>query len=286
MIIHDVAALEAVLARHLDPAQTQLARTLLRPGIHLVAAGPGDAVVGQLGGATSLPAGVEQPVWEGHGPLSLVLEVDLGALAAAGLDAGRPLPRSGRLQAWYVDAGEDQRPDDVVGSWDDATRDGARLLLVPPARETDTPIEAAPEGPVGWRQPLTARQVLCWPSPEQPQLLAALDADGPMGVWNHPVFADPLMEELEGLVPPQPQHLLGGWPDVLQGPVEHEVSQWGQPAGHSPSDAELAAWTPLLQVDSDEAAGAMWGDCGLLYWLTRGTGEDLPEQAAFTWQCS
>ncbi|WP_374928708.1 DUF1963 domain-containing protein [Kytococcus sedentarius] len=282
MIIHDVAALEAVLARQLDPTQVQLARTLLRPGIHLVAAGPGDAVVGQLGGTTFLPAGVQRPAWEGHGTLSLVLELDLGAIAATGLDAGRPLPRSGRLQAWYVDAEEHDDPDAVVGSWDDATRDGARLLLVPPAAETDAPTG----GPALDGVALTARAAVCWPSPEQPQLLQALGVDDPMGVWDHPLFAEPLMQELEDLAPEQPKHLVGGWPDLVQGPVEYEVSQWGQPDDHSPSDAEMAAWTPLLQVDSDDSVDLMWGDCGVLYWLTRGTGDDLAGQAEFTWQCS
>ncbi|MET7902172.1 DUF1963 domain-containing protein [Streptomyces sp. NPDC005355] len=49
---------------------------LLRPAAHLRRAGATDPVVGRLGGLPRLPEGMEWPVWEGHGPLSLVAAVD------------------------------------------------------------------------------------------------------------------------------------------------------------------------------------------------------------------
>ena len=46
--------------------------------------------------------------------------------------------------------------------------------------------------------------------------------------------------------------------------------------------------TLLAQIDTDNRAGMMWGDCGALYWLTRR--DDLARgeytNTAFTWQCS
>ena len=52
--------------------------------------------------------------------------------------------------------------------------------------------------------------------------------------------------------------------------------------------AEQARWTLLAQVDTDNRAGMMWGDCGALYWLARH--EDLSggqvTNTSFTWQCA
>jgi uncharacterized protein YwqG len=47
-------------------------------------------------------------------------------------------------------------------------------------------------------------------------------------------------------------------------------------------------WTLLAQIDTDDDAGFMWGDCGMLYFLIRP--DDLAakdfSQVAFTRQCS
>ena len=52
--------------------------------------------------------------------------------------------------------------------------------------------------------------------------------------------------------------------------------------------AEQARWTLLAQVDTDDRAGMMWGDCGTVYWLSQR--EDLTcgrfTNTSFTWQCA
>jgi uncharacterized protein YwqG len=52
--------------------------------------------------------------------------------------------------------------------------------------------------------------------------------------------------------------------------------------------AEQARWTLLAQIDTDDRAGMMRGDCGTLYWLSRH--EDLARgqftNTSFTWQCA
>lgn len=96
-----------------------------------------------------------------------------------------------------------------------------------------------------------------------------------------------------------PEHQLFGWPSPVQGEMELECQlasngiYVGDPAGYrDPRAATLKAnasdWTLLLQIDSDEDAQMMWGDCGMIYFWIRRT--DL-EQRRFdkAWlilQCS
>jgi uncharacterized protein YwqG len=82
----------------------------------------------------------------------------------------------------------------------------------------------------------------------------------------------------------------------VRGPVEAEVAYgqlsrgglgkigWRDPAVISAADG----WVLLAQFDTDDRAGFMWGDCGMLYYLIRPA--DLAaghfDRVAFTWQCS
>ena len=75
-------------------------------------------------------------------------------------------------------------------------------------------------------------------------------------------------------------HQIGGWPVLQQGPIWREcdlVSQ-GYPLGTSSSGEKPSGptfgtpkliWQLLLQVESDDAAGWMWGDVGALYYTVR-----------------
>ena len=60
------------------------------------------------------------------------------------------------------------------------------------------------------------------------------------------------------------------------------------PYGDARLDNEARRWELLLQVDTDDELGMMWGDVGVLYWMARpddlATG-DL-SKISFTWQCS
>lgn len=79
--------------------------------------------------------------------------------------------------------------------------------------------------------------------------------------------------------------------DPVQGPVEFEASEaaTGAPVGEGSTTEEEAAlrWQLLLQIDSDEDAEMMWGDCGMLYWMTDADeGQPITtERTSFTWQC-
>jgi hypothetical protein len=86
-----------------------------------------------------------------------------------------------------------------------------------------------------------------------------------------------------------------GNPDPVQGPVEIEIAygllsgggrtklDWRDPAVVAAS----RGWLLLAQFDSDDQAGFMWGDAGVLYFMIRP--DDLAtatfDSIGFTWQC-
>jgi uncharacterized protein YwqG len=71
---------------------------------------------------------------------------------------------------------------------------------------------------------------------------------------------------------------MGGHPNEVQGPVDLEAQlvsngiYCGDAKGYNEGrkrglDAGAADWKLLLQVDSEERAGMMWGDMGRLYFM-------------------
>ena len=72
-----------------------------------------------------------------------------------------------------------------------------------------------------------------------------------------------------------------GWPDLVQNSMQLDCQlafsgiDLRSDAGYDdPRAAQLAGgaadWMLLLQVDTDDEAGWMWGDCGTLYyWIRR-----------------
>jgi uncharacterized protein YwqG len=128
-------ALTALARRHLPAAAAERWAALLRPAARLLPAqSPGDPIVGHLGGLPRLPAGTAWPVWEGHGPLSLVATVDCAALPGGALDI--PLPGSGTLLFFFFGGRADDH-EACVDYADPATRDGARVLYVPSGAAAD-----------------------------------------------------------------------------------------------------------------------------------------------------
>ncbi|MFI9202840.1 YwqG family protein [Streptomyces sp. NPDC053048] len=289
------------LARTLLPADlAERWISLLRPAARLVATpepGPEDVVVGRLGGLPALPEDVEWPVWEGHGPLSFIASVDCAALPTGTLDIA--LPADGTLSLFYFD-GQIDDGDALVWPDDPETWAGARVVHVPAGvavteralpvvDDEDVEFEAYPEVPLTARVEWTAPD--CW----HPDFRAALRRDGVVGDHNgHPEEAKAFVEALWDLER-DADHLVGGHANPVQNPVEYEIAhgflnkQHGGDVGwDDPRLADEARrWTLLAQIDTDDNADMMWGDCGALYWLIRP--EDLAvgrfDQAMFTMQC-
>jgi uncharacterized protein DUF1963 len=287
-VVSDRELVTEIARRHLLPEIADRWLRLLRPAAVLRHAARGDRAVGVLGGNPRLPDSAEWPSWDGHGPLSFVAAVDCAALAAVPLDIA--LPSSGTLLLFYFDGRYDNYQA-TVGYWDPDTSAGARTLYVGPGEHVSP--RQSPDGiePYG-RVDLTAEPVVTFPALEHPDLQAAFMAPGEdlRAFLDHPVNDAAFAEALAGRTA-GPRHQVGGYADLVQGPVEWEVAMaaLGSRDPHNPRvAAEQARWTLLAQVDTDDQAGMMWGDCGTLYWLSRH--EDLARgrftNTSFTWQCA
>ena len=281
----DRALVTQIARRHLPPDIAERWLRLLRPAAALRQAAPGNPVAGVLGGSPRLPDSAEWPFWDGHGPLSFVASIDCAALAAVPLDIA--LPPAGTLLFFYFD-GQYDNGQATVGYWNPGSAAGARALYVNPGQRAS--IRVCPDGIRAYeRVDLTVEPVMTFPGAEHPDLQAAFMAPGEdlRAFLGHPVndgqFAASLAERTPG-----PRHQVGGYACPVQGPVEWEVAiaALGNPDPRDPRvAAEQAQWTLLAQIDTDDRAGMMWGDCGTLYWLSRFADSQFTN-TSFTWQCS
>lgn len=288
MVAPDVP-LATLARRHLPAAVAGRWIALIRPGLHLRSAEPGEPEVGRLGGLPALPQDVTWPLWEGHGPLSFVASIDCGQLPSNALNIA--LPAEGILLFFY----RHPRWDDdgtVIESSAPETQEGARVVYVPPGTqiaEREPPEGVDPYPPVR----LAADLIATGPDWEHPALRAALNgvSDEDRAFMDDPMNSDPFRMAMGELnLELGPQHRVGGYADPIQGSVEVDVAQvqlggrvaYDDPALHE----EAQRWTLLAQIDSDDSAGMVWGDCGALYWLVRR--EDFAAErwqaASFTWQ--
>ncbi|MEO3799079.1 YwqG family protein [Nonomuraea sp. B1E8] len=264
--------------------------SLLEPsGQILSAAQPGDEQVGFLGGEPRLPETLAWPVWEGHGPLSFVAALDCGPLSAT--KTGLALPVGGTLMFFYFDGQADDYQSWVHPSQPES-RPGSRILYIPagtPVRPCRTPSRLKPYKQV----PLRADPAVTLP------LIEGFEMYEPLGIAPETLRSDPMYAEFNDAVRNlcvAYKHQMGGPPSNVQGEVEYEVADFPPDwdiDDHTPDNpheddiiAEVSRWKLLAQFASDDDAGMMWGDGGVLYWLT--TAEDLAarrfDQARFTWQ--
>ena len=286
----DASYLQRLAHLHLEPEIAARWLELLRPAIRLAAAQPATPTVARLGGDPLVPAGFTWPVWDGHGPLSYIGEIDLAALAATGLPLDIALPRNGRFLIFYFDGSYDDF-DGIVGTWDSSSLAGQRLLHLTDEPSTCAPMTAPANVPVFSEHLYTARPMMTFPNWEHPALRAEFKdpAQDDRSFMDHPVNAGDFAHSLFEMHDDAPMHQIGGWAWPDQGPVENEVagavldlgSDWTDPR----RDEEAARWTLLVQIDSDN--DMMWGDVGKLYWLARPADLDRADlsRVSFTWQC-
>jgi hypothetical protein len=272
---------------------------LLRPGFHLraLAEDQDEPVVAYLGGLPLLPADVDWPVWEGHGPLNFVAALDCSQVPVAELDI--PLPASGQLQFFYFDGLGDSS---IVYSDADSVHNGTRMIYVP--ADADIAERDAPEGMTPFpRLLLTGELIATVPDNQNPALIAAYgDPDEPDESADYRAYPtlDPDGTGFWAALTDfrrahSPHHQIGGYAMPVQGAVEAEGAHVLYQDAHidvsaDPDEAvirKLASELVLLaQIDGDSRSGMAWGDSGRLYWMIRR--EDLAagrvENATFTWQ--
>ncbi len=246
------------------PQAEELLRRLgshARPAIHLQSGNNDD--FSRFGGLPDMPAALEWPVWKGK-PLGFLAQIDLAAVHAA-LPSFHP--EKGRLYFFFdseqgVWGGE---PDDI-GAW--------RVLFAPEnlaVRHREAPEDLPDEGVFDAKSVTPVRINLLPDSSRLPEAEFDWNKDGETyHTLRHKPFRG------------GPTHQMLGFPSPVQSDDMEEDcelflrrSQLASPtdALHRPKPEELKAgaakWRLLLQLDTDNDTGWMWGDAGTLYFWVR-----------------
>jgi uncharacterized protein YwqG len=239
-----------------------------------------------VGGIPFLPSDVEWPVW-GERPLAFLAQLQLAELG--GLADSIGVPTGGSL-CFFYDVDEDG------GAWgfDPADKGSARVLYIDPSAIVEP--RAYPEALSDVGQFPCARVTFAPIITIPPLECAAIEALGLTPDEEDAYGA--LIEAMigEGIVA---SSWLGGHPEQIQGDMQLDCPlvtgglYLGDATGYNdPRRAELEQaatdWRLLFQLGSEELAGMMWGDMGMLYFWIRD--QDLRQRDfSRTWmflQCS
>jgi len=252
-----------------------------KDSIRLAASEPSKAAVSRLFGRPNLPAGVDWPT-SADGPLAFVAQLDLGNLPKI---HGLGLPCSGSLFFFFCG---------VVPHEKSKERERFRVLYF------DRPLTEFPErnfpkdlpSKLRWKglQYAVARTEISFPWPED-TVVEQLD----LNEQEYKDFCRFSGHWIDSPGEPRSLHRIGGYPNYVQHDPKFEAhlrsrDLWAgicdNPDNLSAEEhfresnrrfseikrrlkPEAAAWELLLQVDSEENAGMMWGDTGRLYFLIR-----------------
>jgi uncharacterized protein YwqG len=213
-----------------------------------------------LGGAPNI-AGA-WPRYAGR-PLSVIAQLDLQEVRAAG--GPDWLPQQGQLLFFYETeySGWGIGPDDLGCFAVRHELDAAR---------TEPPPEDLPEDGRWPEYPVTFTADISRPDLER------LNVN-----WRDLSKKEEraLEAALEAMAPAEPAHHIGGYPDAVQNEgmelecqritsgVDFAASTNGAAKAPSDREGDIADWRLLLQLDTDNDAGMMWGDTGRLYFWVR-----------------
>ncbi len=273
--------LRELTREHLPASLADQFVDLARPAVRLRHA---DGATGSwLGGNPMVAPGTAWPHWNDV-PLSLLLVLNVEDIRALKTDA--PLPEVGILNFFY-EAAEQQ-----AWGFDPAHRDGWRVIWADP---NDAESVAAPDGATRFeRQCVTPEQILTIPDWEDGPLVHPASAPRPRrwpwtrqdktpdDTWDRYTRFAEAWEESVGLQE-VPYHQVGGWPRLQQSSIWRECHLSSQGVYLGSGTPDLAEhqltggeedWRLLLQLDTDDALGWMWGDLGTLFYAAR---PDTPE---------
>jgi uncharacterized protein YwqG len=166
----------------------------------------------------------------------------------------------------------DTDPEHGVWGFDPKHRSGWSVLYSPP--DVDLQVVSFPED-----LPREARFAEVPLHPHEELTFAPCDSYG-VDRLGMPLEQKYVLEDIDALDHDPPIHRLLGNPDPIQADMQLECQlassgiYLGDASGHrDPRHKELepgaAEWRLLLQIDSDDAAGMMWGDVGRIYWWIR-----------------
>jgi len=242
--------------------------SVVEPSIRLVpVGGASEDLVGtsRLGGLPDLPVETDWPVNDGE-PLSFIAQLNLAETRQ--YDAEGLLPESGLLSFFYDAVAQE------AWGFDPADHGSFAVLYSPASSQLvsrEAPATLDHEGvfaPVGLTMASEATFV-GWESFAIESLRM-----NPQEALEYATVLDDQGSE-QGVV-----HRLLGHPDPIQGEMQVECQlvsnglYCGDSSGYEDPRAtalrrDAGDWRLLLQVDSDEDAGMMWGDVGRIYYWIR-----------------
>lgn len=262
-------AVEHGLESHVDTLRRYLLPCV---GFDVLPGGCKDAVgESRLGASPDVPNDFVLPTAKGK-PLDFLLQLNLEELPRHGLS--ERLPATGVLSFFY-DLNEQP------WGFDPKELDGFRVFHFPDHSrlqrvEIESKFALSPGALRFWR----AWSLPSYGSRAGDRLFEELGS-GPEAEEEFDQLHDlsRALFRAEALEPDGPSHRIGGHSDNVQGDMQVEAQlvmnglYCGDETGYNdPRSAELELtceeWQLLLQLDSDDDAGFMWGDCGMLYfWL-------------------
>jgi uncharacterized protein YwqG len=202
---------------------------------------PGEGGRSMLGGIPAISAA--WPRFEGR-PLSCVAQIDLEDVHAAG--GPDWLPRRGRLNFFY---------ECEHGGWGMEAADAGVAVVIYEAETTG--LASEPEDlALDYRfsaYPVTFRTDVSFPGEDR------IEID-----WKglNPASSSALESALDSLAAAEPTHQIGGFPTAIQNDdMELDCVRW--------VGGDVSEWRLLLQLDTDNDAGMMWGDTGMIYFWVR-----------------
>jgi uncharacterized protein YwqG len=252
-------------------SQAGLARLvpLVKPCVRLTASNTPDLAIpigaSKIGGSPDLPEGFAWPQHDGA-PLSFVVQVDL--LDAARLPGTEILPPDGRLSVFYDTENYPWGGLEDVGSWA-----VVYTAADQPLRRHESLTDAFPMS-----SRLSFSPSVSLP-PSDAIELETLELDEEEAV----AFVD----LTEAFMTEDSTHQLLGDPDEIQNEMQRECALLAEGIDSSTLNiltdsraqalkAAATQWRLLMQIDSDDEAGTMWGDTGMLYFWIRE--DDLRER--------
>ena len=232
----------------------------------------------RFGGTALLPAGQAWPATRAGRPLSFLAQVSTADIQTP---SGVPILPADTLLAFFYEADEQEG-----WGFDPGDRQYSAVIPVPAADAVA--VTPPPQAPAFSAYRMLHRTVTTIPDQDEPPLVG-LGTD--YGAFRR-LYADLDRDDKA------PWHRMFGWPELVQNPMQLECQlasngiYVGDPKGYRhPRAAELAPgaadWLLLLQLDTDDEIGWMWGDTGTIYyWIRR---QDLLaarfDQAWMIFQC-
>lgn len=254
----DEENLARAIAEHGLDAHADVVRALARPSVRLVASRADDAAIPvgatKIGGAPDLPADFAWPTRAGR-RLAFVAQIAFAQLRRLA-PVTPELPSDGLLWFFYDAEQQPWGSRDESDGWHVAGQVGTETLV----RHPDAP--AFPACAIDMFVELTLPPIR---SALARSLGEAFDRYTDLHESFTYIYRRP--PRVDGQV-----HRVGGHPDAIQGDMTRRIEYgWrGADLDHPTDELEAAArtWRLLLQLDSDDAAGMMWGDSGRLFvWM-------------------